>query len=52
MLKIIGASESYVLTTFCDGEPGVQNVWCHADEASLLIMTAPLNSTCHVVAKS
>lgn len=43
MLKIIGASESYVvLTTFCDGEPGAWNVWCHADEASWLIMTPPL----------
>lgn len=53
MLKIIGASESYdVLTVFCDGEPSVQNVWCHTDEAPWLIVTTSLNSTCHVVATS
>lgn len=40
------------LTTFCDGEPSVQNVWGHTDEASWLIVTPPLKSTCHVVATS
>lgn len=56
MLKIIGTFENFLhcvlVTTSGDGEPSMQIVWYHTDEASRLIRTSPLNSVHRMVAQT